>query len=167
MPRMSKETFITYMRNFIFGAEDSLVSTVGLLSGIATAGVTRASIIITGIILIFVEAFSMAVGTFLAEQTTEESLSKNKVPVKTNVISGIIMLASYFVAGVIPLSPYLIESIKNPFWSSIVLALISLFILGAISAEALKTKIWHNAIRMFLIGGSAVAIGALIGQLLN
>lgn len=34
----------TYFRNFIFGVEDSLVSTVGLLSGVAIAvGVTVGS----------------------------------------------------------------------------------------------------------------------------
>jgi VIT1/CCC1 family predicted Fe2+/Mn2+ transporter len=50
-----------YLRNFIFGVEDSLVSTVGLLSGVAVAGVASRTILLTGVVLIFVEAFSMAV----------------------------------------------------------------------------------------------------------
>ena len=36
-----------YLRSFIFGFEDSLVSTVGLLSGIAFAGITAREIILT------------------------------------------------------------------------------------------------------------------------
>ncbi|KKS05141.1 MAG: hypothetical protein UU58_C0001G0001, partial [Candidatus Nomurabacteria bacterium GW2011_GWA2_41_25] len=44
---MTHKTFILYVRNFIFGAEDSLVSTVGLLSGIASAGIARKEIIIS------------------------------------------------------------------------------------------------------------------------
>ena len=47
-----------YIRNFVFGVEDSLASTVGLLSGIATAGVNASTIVVTGAVLIFVEAFS-------------------------------------------------------------------------------------------------------------
>ena len=39
---MVKKTFILYTRNFIFGSEDSLVSTVGLLAGVASAGVVSA-----------------------------------------------------------------------------------------------------------------------------
>ena len=55
----------SYYRNFVFGVEDSLVSTVGLLSGISIAGVTNKTIIMTGVILIFVEAVSMGAGSFL------------------------------------------------------------------------------------------------------
>ena len=51
-----------YFRNFIFGVEDSLVSTVGLLSGVAIAGVPSRTILLTGVVLILVEAFSMAAG---------------------------------------------------------------------------------------------------------
>ena len=62
----------SYIRNFVFGVEDSLVSTVGLLSGVAIAGVEQKYIFITGLILIFVEAFSMAVGSFLSEESAEK-----------------------------------------------------------------------------------------------
>src|SRR3989344_3129963 len=64
---MPGKNFVLYVRNFIFGAEDSLVSTVGLLSGVAIGGVAKVDILLPGMVLIFVEAFSMAVGSFLAE----------------------------------------------------------------------------------------------------
>lgn len=167
MIKLSKETFLTYVRNFIFGAEDSLVSTVGLLSGVATAGANRADIVITGVVLIFVEAFSMAVGSFLSQEATEEYQRRGKVHLKTTFISGGIMFVSYFVVGIIPLLPYLINKISNPFWVSIVVTLCALFLLGVISAEVLRTKIWRNALRMLIIGGLAVGIGVLVGQVFN
>ena len=43
------------VRNFTFGVEDSLVSTVALLAGIAIANVETKTIVLTGIVLIFVE----------------------------------------------------------------------------------------------------------------
>ncbi len=61
-----------YLRNIIFGISDSLVSTVGLLAGIDAAGTPRQAILLTGIVYAFVEAFSMAVGSFLSEQSAEE-----------------------------------------------------------------------------------------------
>jgi hypothetical protein len=61
---MVNKNFILYTRNFIFGSEDSLVSTVGLLAGIVSAGIERKEIIISGIVLICVEAFSMSIGSF-------------------------------------------------------------------------------------------------------
>ncbi len=165
--KLPRENFIMYVRNFIFGAEDSLVSTVGLLSGITTAGVSRADIILTGVVLIFVEAFSMGAGSFLSEETTEEYHLKDKPPLKKTITSAVIMLVSYFIAGLIPLSAYLLDSIKNPFWVSIIVTLVCLFLLGTISAKILKINLWHSSWRMFLIGGLAVVIGALIGRILQ
>ena len=61
-----------FLRNTVFGVEDSLVSTVGLLSGIAATGsVSKSFILLTGIVYISVEAFSMAVGSFLSEEFVE------------------------------------------------------------------------------------------------
>ena len=68
---MASNSRVSYLRNFVFGVEDSLVSTVGLLSGIAIAGMNRESIFATGVVLIFVEAVSMAAGSFLAETSAE------------------------------------------------------------------------------------------------
>src|SRR3989344_4537783 len=91
-------TSVSYFRNFIFGVEDSLVSTVGLLSGVAVANVSREHIILTGIILLLVEGLSMAVGSFLTEYSVEEYTHQTERPTKRNVISGVIMFFSYLSA---------------------------------------------------------------------
>ena len=93
----------TYFRNFVFGVEDSLVSTVGLLSGIAIAGVAQKTIFLTGIVLIFVEGFSMAAGSFLSEASAEEYSARQNVSPRHSALAGVVMFVSYFVAGFIPL----------------------------------------------------------------
>ena len=164
---MQSKTFLLYVRNFIFGAEDSLVSTVGLLAGVASAGIQRKEIIISGVVLIFVEAFSMSVGSFLSERTTEESLIDNQEKLGNSLIASVIMFCSYFVSGLIPLFPYLIQSNLNAFWQSIIASLVALFILGFLSAKILKTKIFKNALRMLLIGGMAIALGVIVGIIIK
>lgn len=82
---------VLYVRNFVFGVEDSLVSTVGLLSGVAMAGVARQTIFLTGVILIFVEAFSMVVGSFFSELSAEEYEKRGYVPIHKSVAGSIIM----------------------------------------------------------------------------
>lgn len=164
---MQSKTFLLYVRNFIFGAEDSLVSTVGLLAGVASAGIPRKDIIISGIVLIFVEAFSMSVGSFLSERTTEESLIDSQEKLGNSLIAAVIMFFSYFVSGLVPLFPYLIQNNLNAFWQSIIASLIALFILGFLSAKILKTKILKNALRMLLIGGMAIALGVIVGIIIK
>jgi len=164
---MVKKTFILYVRNFIFGSEDSLVSTVGLLAGVASAGVERKEIIISGIVLICVEAFSMSVGSFLSERETEESSSVHIEKNSTSIVASIIMLVSYITCGLIPLSPYFFMDIKQAFWWSIIVSIIFLFILGIISAKILKIKILRTTVRMTIMGGMAIGLGVIVGLIMK
>ena len=155
----------TLFRNFIFGVEDSLVSTVGLLSGVAAAGTGRASIITTGVVLIFVEAFSMGVGSFLSEETSQESTKKNFSKVSV-FKAAVVMFVSYFLAGFIPLSPYVFTD-THAESLSILFSLLSLMGLGVYSAVKFKGNILRKAVEMLLLGGLATGVGIGIGYLLQ
>ena len=111
-----------YIRNFVFGVEDSLISTVSLLSGITIAGVQSKTIFVTGFILIFVEAFSMAIGSFVSEHSAEDYLHKKDTPTKQPVLDGAIMFFSYFISGFIPLFPYIVAPIETAFGLSVLLS---------------------------------------------
>lgn len=164
---MQHKTFILYVRNFIFGAEDSLVSTVGLLAGVVSAGMAQKEIIISGIVLICVEAFSMSVGSFLSERSTEESFPDYKQQESNSLLAATIMFFSYLACGLVPLFPYLFIAVDRAFWWSIMASLFSLSILGFVSAKILKTKILKSVIRMTIIGGLAIALGVVVGMILK
>jgi VIT1/CCC1 family predicted Fe2+/Mn2+ transporter len=87
-----------YLRNIIFGVEDSLVSTVGLLSGIAVEHVSSPTILLTGFVYITVEAFSMSVGSFLSEESAEEVAAGKSVAPLMPALGAFIMFGSFFVA---------------------------------------------------------------------
>lgn len=161
---MRSLSFASYLRNFVFGTEDSLVSTVGLLSGIAIAGMETKAILVTGAVLIFVEAFSMAVGSFLSEYSAEEYLHKDGASSRRSLADGAIMFFSYFIAGAIPLFPYILWSPKSAIFISIFVSLLALFALGAVSARVSGVSIFKSGLRMFVIGGIAIAVGVLVGQ---
>ncbi len=162
MQRQESTTSL-YLRNFIFGVEDSLVSTVGLLSGIAAVGVARSTIFITGVILIFVEAFSMAVGSFLSEHSADEYLSEKGAVLRPTIIAALIMFFSYFVAGFIPLTPYVVTEVGSALGISIGLSLLALFVLGAGSAHMFGARVVRNGLKMLIVGGIAVIVGVVVG----
>ncbi len=167
MKNLSRHSLSFYTQSFIFGVEDSLVSTVGLLSGIAAAGVDRTQILITGVVLIFVEAFSMGVGSYLSEDFTHDYTQSRQSSDSHPIIGAGIMLISYFLAGLIPLSPYLFLSTTNAFLLSITFTLTSLLLLGALSAKYFKSKILKHGLKMLVLGGTAVMIGVAIGKIFN
>lgn len=157
----------TYLRNFIFGVEDSLVSTVGLLAGVAAGGVSSRAILTTGLVLIVVEGFSMGIGSFLTEETTEEMAGET--PRTLDAIKGATtMLISYCLAGLIPLSPYIFYSGFLAITLSVTFALIGLFVLGlGTSLYFGRPHPMKRAFKMLLLGGAAVGIGMLVGKLFH
>ncbi len=157
----------TYLRNFIFGIEDSLVSTVGLLAGVATADISHSAIVTTGLVLIVVEGFSMGVGSFLTEETTEE-IAGEKVQTLNSLKGALTMLVSYCVAGLIPLAPYAFLTGPKAVTLSITLSLLGLFCLGfGTSLYYRRPTPLRHALRMLILGGSAVVVGMLIGKLFH
>ena len=157
----------TYLRNFIFGVEDSLVSTVGLLAGVAAADISQQAILTTGLVLIVVEGFSMGIGSFLTEETTEEMAGEK--PQTLEAIKGAsTMLVSYCLAGLLPLSPYVFLTGQRAVTTSIVLSLLGLLGLGyGTSIYFGRPHPYKRAIKMMLLGGFAVTVGMVIGKLFH
>ena len=156
-----------YLRAFIFGVEDSLVSTVGLLSGIVIAGVSKPAIIATGMVLILVEGFSMAVGNFLSEYSAESYAARAEVPYRRSIIAGLIMFFSYVVSGLVPLFPYIAAPVDSALRISVALSLLALFALGVIGAKVSNIRIIANGLRVAVVGGAAILIGIIAGNLLK
>lgn len=146
-----------YFRNFVFGAEDSLVSTVGVLFGITTAHYDQRTIIVTGLVVVSVEALSMGAGAFLSESSTHE-LDSAKDHTDNPAISGMIMFFSYFIAGFIPLLPYFLVQNESAKYASLAFSLAALFILGYFPRKSIR-----SALRMAVVAGFAVLVGFAIG----
>jgi VIT1/CCC1 family predicted Fe2+/Mn2+ transporter len=156
-----------YIRNIIFGVADSLVSTVGLLSGIDVSGSTRSIIILTGVVYAFVEAFSMAVGSFLSEESTEEFETKTESFDRRPYVGAAVMFVTFVVASFIPIAPYLFLSIGTALWVSIAFSIIALFIVGIVIAKVSEIKAFKHGLKMVLLGGAAILIGVIVGKLIK
>lgn len=154
-----------YLRTIIFGINDSLVSTVGFLAGISVAGVPRSTIILTGIVYTLVEAFSMAMGDFLSEESAEEYMSKSSINNRSSVIAAVIMFLSSVLAAVIPLLPYLIFASDAALPISAFASIVALFIVGAISARFSRLPVVWRGMRMAFLGGAAIVMGIVVGSL--
>ena len=155
------------LRNFIFGVEDSLVSTVGLLAGVAAADLSRSAVVITGLVLIVVEGLSMGIGSFLTEETTEE-MAGQKLQTWKSIKGGIIMLFSYCIAGLLPLAPYTIFPGEKAVTVSVIASLLGLFFLGlGTSIYFERPRPWQRGFKMLFLGGLAVVVGMLVGKLIH
>jgi VIT1/CCC1 family predicted Fe2+/Mn2+ transporter len=167
LQKFTKEELIAFFRNFVFGVEDSLVSTVGLLSGVAAAGEERHTIIVAGVVLIFVEAFSMGVGSLLSDNSVRELTSGKEEPLARSYGSSLVMFVSYFITGFIPLAPYVFLSNSVAFYTSIACSLLALFALGFTAGKFAKISPLREGIQMMLLGGAAISLGVVVGTIIN
>ena len=155
-----------YLRNVVFGITDSLVSTVGLLSGIDASGTSRQVIILTGIVYAFVEAFSMAVGSFRSEESAEECRTQQEVSDKRPLAAGFIIFFSFILASFIPIVPYFFWACRGAVFF-IGLSIVALFIVGAVSAKMTNVRIVRRSLKMMLLGGAAIVVGVVVGKVVK
>lgn len=64
------------IREFVFGIQDGLISTVGLLAGVQGATENNAVVIITGLTSMFAGAISMAAGSYLSSGAEKQIFDK-------------------------------------------------------------------------------------------
>lgn len=151
--------------NFTFGVEDSLVSTVGLVSGIASGGLNAEAILLTGLVLVCVESLSMGVGSFLSDQSAEESEKHKEVSFTKSVPGAMTMFISYLLAGMIPLVPYMLMPISSAMVASIGLTGISLFALGVYNGWRADVNAAKEGFKMLFFAAFAIAAGIGVGNL--
>jgi predicted membrane protein (TIGR00267 family) len=71
------------IREAVFGLEDGMVSTLGAVTGIAAATLEPSTVLLSGFVLIAVEAVSMAVGSYVSNKSAravdERKLAEERV----------------------------------------------------------------------------------------
>lgn len=151
-----------YVRSVLFGIEDSLVSTTGVIAGVSAGSHDPSTILLAATVTIIVEALSMGAGQFLSERTVHQLDNHHS---DNLLLGGGLMTFSYFVAGFIPIIPVLLFTFPISVYISIGCALIGLFILGYIKGKVVRSSAWRSGLEILLIGGAATILGALAGWL--
>jgi len=163
-----KSSTIESVREIVFGLEDSLVSTMGAVTGIAIGTGDQAVVILSGLVILAVEAISMAAGSFLSTKTAELAEDKSSKTVKKQSIkAAVVMFLSYFVGGAVPLTPYLFLEPSLAIFPSILFTVIALAGVGLWASRYTKRSPWKSAAEMVIISLAAAAIGYLVGWVVS
>lgn len=152
-----------YLRSIVFGLQDGLVSTTGVVVGVSVAVADKRFILLSAFITIAVEALSMASGQYLSEKSVHDLPNSRH---RDNLFLGsLFMFFSYIVGGVVPIIPILLGFVSFTPYLSIYYAFVGLFILGFAKARIFGGQILRSSLEMLLVGGLSVIIGITIGSL--
>jgi len=161
MKKIQKE----YLQSAMFGFNDALVSTTGVIVGVAAGTGNKEIVILAGIVTILVEALSMGSGQYLSSRSAHQ-LEKSE-SFKMPFISGVIMLLSYFVAGLVPLLSVIVFPIEYSLFVAIGASLSALLVLGYAKGRLVGESPLRSALEVFIIGGVATTIGLVVGNILT
>lgn len=162
--RILSEIHEDYLRSIIFGFQDSLVSTTGVIAGVSAGTNHKELVILAGIVTITVESLSMGAGQYMSEKAVHQ-MDKTGKHTDNLYVGGTLMALSYFIGGLVPLVPIMIFNLPLSATLSVFFALFGLLILGYLKAHIVKVNPLKSAIEIFILGGAATLIGLVVGRL--
>jgi|SRR3990170_1121142 len=168
---------LSSIRVVIFGLEDGLVSTLGVITGIAEGTQDRFIIILSGLIVILVESLSMAAGTYLSDKSEKEAHFAKRTKLahyrhhaiheidKTNPAKEAWLMGIFYVfGGSIPVIPYFMFPVKEAIVISVLATLTTLFLVGVGKGKLTQTNPIRSGLEMLTVSFAAAAIGFLVGR---
>ena len=154
-----------YLQSAMFGFNDALVSTTGVIVGISTGTGNKQVVILAGVVTILVEALSMGSGQYLSSNSAHQLDRSDSF--KVPLISGLIMFGAYFLAGLVPLLSIIIFPMSYSRDIAIVAALSCLLVLGYAKGRIVKVPPIRSAVEVLIIGGITTAIGIIAGNIFS
>lgn len=153
-----------YLRSGLFGIQDGLVSTTGVVVGISTGVEDKAIIILASLVAVTVEASSMAAGQYSSEKAVHQ-MDKSGKHTDSLIIGASVMFFGYLLGGIVPIVPTVLFNQPEARIIAIISTFIGLFILGYIKGHIVEHKPLRSATELFIIGAMATTIGLVVGYL--
>lgn len=151
------------MGDFVYGANDGIVTTFAIVAGATGALLPSGIIVILGFANLLADGFSMGASSFLAVRA-EHEMAKKKREVATPFQHGLVTFAAFLVAGIVPLFPYLWSfPAAQQFFVSSLLAATMFFSVGVGRTLITQGNFLSAGFEMLGIGSIAAGVAYGVG----
>ena len=154
-------TIRKYLPDIVYGANDGIVTTFAVVSGVVGAALSTTVIIIMGFANLLADGFSMGASNVLSRRSDTDH---GAIPTLRKATGhGVATFIGFVAAGVVPLQAYLLPWFEDVrFAAAIALSVTALFAVGAGRAFFTGRGWLVSGMEMLLIGAVAgvVAYGA-------
>ena len=155
-----------YLRSVMFGLQDGIVSTTGVVVGISTGISDKAIIVLAALVAVTVEASSMAAGQYSSEKAVHQ-MDKTGKHTDNLYVGAFIMFLAYLIGGSFSIIPILVFNQPIARLLAIASAFVGLFIVGYIKGYLVEHRPLRSAIELFIIGSITTVVGIIVGYLLK
>jgi VIT1/CCC1 family predicted Fe2+/Mn2+ transporter len=151
-----------YLPDLVYGANDGIITTFAVVTGVVGADLSTRVIVILGLANLVADGFSMGTSNFLARRSHAEAAERADRPEATR--HGSATMLGFLTAGLVPLVAYLAPvPDEHRFEAAIVLTLGTLFAVGASRAVVTRLGWARSGLEMLVVGAFAAAVAYGIG----
>jgi VIT1/CCC1 family predicted Fe2+/Mn2+ transporter len=156
-----------YLRDLVYGANDGIITTFAVVTGVAGAALAPSVALILGVANLLADGFSMGASNFLSIRSEEAVRATRGEAVQEPFPfrHGAATVAAFVVAGSVPLLPYLLAPPELRFTVAVAATLATLFGVGAARALVTSLRWWRAGLEMLLVGAVAAAVSYGVGAL--
>jgi len=160
-----------YIAEFVYGANDGIVTTFAVVAGVAGASLSPSIVLVLGAANLFADGFSMGMSNYLSRQSEMAYRERRgddagedpdgKTPARTAFAT----FVAFVVAGVMPLVPYVFV-VEPAFPAAVAVTGVTFFVVGA-SRSLVTDRGWlRSGGEMFAIGMLAALVAFVVGDVL-
>lgn len=153
-----------YLPDLVYGANDGIITTFAVVSGVVGADLSERVILILGFANLLADGFSMGASNFLSRRSYAEA--DERATGREAARHGTATVFGFVTAGVVPLVAYLVplsDDVRFPV--AVTLTLSTLFAVGASRAVITRLGWVRSGLEMLFVGALAAAVAYSIGAL--
>lgn len=157
------------LHSVVVSANDGITTTFAVVAGALGASLSPSVVLILGFANLFADGLSMSTGSYLgvkAEIEFEEGKGQDIKVGKEPLKNALTTFVSFFIAGLVPLLPYLFN-LKNSFLLSSMSVILTLFIVGILKGRYTNKNILKTGVENTLIGGMSAVLAYTVGFLVR
>jgi VIT1/CCC1 family predicted Fe2+/Mn2+ transporter len=159
-----------YLRDFVYGANDGVITTFAVVAGVTGGALSQRVVLIIGAANLLADGLSMAVGNFLSIRSNEGARRVQDLPEEESepVRHALATFVAFVAVGSVPLLPYLLPwGFSARFPAAVVLTFVALAIVGILRAAVTDETWWGSALEMLGLGIIVAVVAYFSGLLVS
>ena len=164
LTRRPEDLLRHYVGDLVYGANDGLVTTFTVVSGVAGARLSATVVLIIGLVNLVADGFSMGASSFLAIRSAAGAEGRDR-GVREPLLHSGATFGAFVVVGFIPLVAHLLPAWRDSAYAlSCVLTGSAMFTVGALRSIVAPGSWLKSGLEMLLIGAIAAGVAFVVGR---
>ena len=160
-----------HIGDLVFGANDGIVTTFAVVSGVAGAALSTRIAINMGVANLLADGLAMGAGSYLgarSEQDYQNNVNGFSNEGRVHAAGhGAAIIVAFIAAGSVPLIPFVLSPGQFTFGQSCVATGIALFTVGSLRTVVTRARWFVSGLEMLLVGSAAATAAYLVGHWLK